>query len=305
MQALCILLGQEWHRNTEGRFCLDIKSGILLSLWYLATKETFREVGDRFGVSRGHAYRILNKFTRLLSGHASNFIKWPSREEVMDVAAEFNQQPGSYPGVVGCVDGSYIPIPQPSQDAASYYCRKGYHCIILQAVCSKKLIFTDIYVGWPGSVNDARVWRNSPLYQRLVENPESLPPNTHLIGDKAYPLSTFLMVPFKDNGHLTENQRKHNRVLSKTRIAIEHAFGHLKNAFRCLQFLNRIKMQNLKHVVMSTCILHNIRIAENLPIENIELAVENDLQDNENQNIPPNHAAQVKRNELVQMIQNM
>jgi DNA-directed RNA polymerase sigma subunit (sigma70/sigma32) len=41
----------------------------MFSLSYLATKETFREVGDRFGVSRDHTYRILNKFTRQLSGH--------------------------------------------------------------------------------------------------------------------------------------------------------------------------------------------------------------------------------------------
>ncbi|CAH1382963.1 unnamed protein product [Tenebrio molitor] len=54
---LCKLLGREWHKNRIGRRS-DIRAGIMLSLWYLATKETFREVGDRFGVSRGHAYRI-------------------------------------------------------------------------------------------------------------------------------------------------------------------------------------------------------------------------------------------------------
>jgi DNA-directed RNA polymerase sigma subunit (sigma70/sigma32) len=46
-----------------------VRAGIMFSLSYLATKETFREVGDRFGVSRDHTYRILNKFTRQLSGH--------------------------------------------------------------------------------------------------------------------------------------------------------------------------------------------------------------------------------------------
>jgi hypothetical protein len=140
-------------------------------------------------------------------------------------------------------------------------------------VCTSQLYFTDIYVGWPGSVNDARVWRNSPLYHKMLQNPESLPPNTHLIGDKTYPLDTFLMVPFKDNGHLTESQKRYNKVLSKTRILIEQAFGHLKNAFRCLQFLNRIKIENLKYVIMSACILHNIRVARNIPFENIEIPI--------------------------------
>jgi hypothetical protein len=184
----------------------------MLSLWYLATKETFGEVGDRFGVSRGRAYRILNKFTKQLSGHVNKFIKWPSREDMFDVVNNFNAVHAntSFPGVVGCVDGTHIQIPQPDVDAPSFYCRKGYHSVILQAVCTSKLYFTDIYVGWPGSVNDARVWRNCPLYQKLMQNPESLIPSTHLIGDKAYPLDTFLMVPFKDNGHLTEIQK--NRI---------------------------------------------------------------------------------------------
>jgi DNA-directed RNA polymerase sigma subunit (sigma70/sigma32) len=51
---------------------LHVRAGIMFSLSYLATKETFREVGDRFGVSRDHTYRILNKFTRQLSGHTDN-----------------------------------------------------------------------------------------------------------------------------------------------------------------------------------------------------------------------------------------
>jgi len=40
----------------------------------------------------------------------------------------------------------------------------------------------DVYAGWPGSVHDARVWRNSPLSRILP----SLPPDLHLLGDSAY-----------------------------------------------------------------------------------------------------------------------
>jgi hypothetical protein len=66
---------------------------------------------------------------------------------MFDVVNNFNAVHAntSFPGVVGCVDGTHIQIPQ------------GYHSVILQAVCTSKLYFTDIYVGWPGSVNDARV----------------------------------------------------------------------------------------------------------------------------------------------------
>ena len=48
------------------------------------------------------------------------------------------------------------------------------------------MVFTDIMVGWPGSVHDARVYSNSPLKARVGE---LVPPANHLLGDGAYPLS--------------------------------------------------------------------------------------------------------------------
>lgn len=55
------------------------------------------------------------------------------------------------------------------------------------------MIFTDIYCGWPGSTHDARMWKESPLYQKLKNN--LIDEELHLLGDSAYPLDLFMMVP--------------------------------------------------------------------------------------------------------------
>ncbi len=49
---------------------------------------------------------------------------------------------------------------------ADYYNRKGWHSIILQGTVDNVGKFTNINIGWPGRVHDARVFVNSSLYQK-------------------------------------------------------------------------------------------------------------------------------------------
>jgi hypothetical protein len=79
--------------------------------------------------------------------------------------------------VIGLIDGCHIPISTPKTDPENYVNRKGFHSVLLQAVCDDKLLFTDLYVGWPGSVHDARVFRRSPLAANL-ESGHFCPGNT-------------------------------------------------------------------------------------------------------------------------------
>ncbi|XP_060553286.1 putative nuclease HARBI1 [Ruditapes philippinarum] len=142
----------------------------------------------------------------------------------------------------------------------NYINRKGYPSLILQAVCDCNPKFLDVYCGWPGSVHDARVLRNSPLFKSAsaAESEEiyMFPINTHLLGDSAYPLSNWLMVPFKDFGNLNEIQKRYNYKHSSTRVCIEIAFGALKGRFRRLKFVDLTDIKAIVHVVLSCCCLH-------------------------------------------------
>ena len=57
--------------------------------------------------------------------------------------------------------------------------------LLPQLVCDNNMVFTDVLAGWPGSVHDSRVLRNSELFHTAVNK---FPGDTHLLGDGGYPL---------------------------------------------------------------------------------------------------------------------
>lgn len=104
-------------------------------------------------------------------------------------------------------------------------------------------------------VHDARVLKNSTLYNDLHN---ICGDNYYLLGDSAYPCLKQLIVPYKDNGHLTRAQRSFNQKLSSCRVVIENAFGCLKQRFRQLYHFKLRDVPRMVRVIHACCVLHNI-----------------------------------------------
>lgn len=162
------------------------------------------------------------------------------------------------PGVIGAIDGCHIAIKAPPHNQVDYYNRNSYHSVILQAVCNDKKQFISIFAGTPGRVHDARVFRQSDLYTVLTRDNAEINENEHLLGDAAYPLLRCLLKPYRNNGHLTENQIRFNTRMSSVRCMIEHAFGLLKSKFRRMKFLDMSRIDFVPTVITAACVLHNL-----------------------------------------------
>lgn len=163
------------------------------------------------------------------------------------------------PGVVRMIDGTHISIKKPSIRGIDYYNRKVCYSIVLKAVVREDLRFTNIFAGFPGKVHDARVLRQSPLFQ----NGSALCGEEHLLGDSAYPNMSWLFTPFRDNGRLTNVQMHYNYKNRSIRSTVERAFGLLKGRFTRLQHINQNEMEGIVQTVIAGCILHNICIINN------------------------------------------
>ncbi|KAK4322217.1 hypothetical protein Pmani_007015 [Petrolisthes manimaculis] len=283
---------------------VPVEKKLLATLWLLGNKKSFRSVADRFDLNKGYLHGIVLEVCAGLRAVRPQFLNWPDREEQSQIENSFLRKTG-FPEVVGCIDGSHIPIPGPSDHRAAYINRKGFPSIQMQAVCDDNLRFLDVIAGWPGSVHDARVFRNSPLYELLEAG--NVNDDHHLLGDSAYALTQYIMVPFRDNGHLTEEQVNYNTRHSSARMAIERSFGLLKSKFRRLHYLDMRLLDKIPLLIMACCVLHNFILVKErieVPVQDMEIDDPDDLIPLEGgpQPQPINQRAALKREMLVNLL---
>lgn len=107
-------------------------------------------------------------------------------------------------------------------------------------------------------MHDARIFKNSPIYQRIKnERNLLLLPEEHIIGNSAYPLMINLVTQFRETGHLTAAQSRYNTKLSSIRSVIERAFGLLKGKFQRLKYLDIKDIELGKKIIAAACVLYN------------------------------------------------
>ena len=216
-----------------GRPEVPLDKKVLITLRYLGSKETVRDIGDRFNVTDSTVITCKRQIVSALANSLkTRFVKWPGQNELDGIAQAFDDM-GNYhfPGILGAIDGCHIEIEAPSENPNAYYNRKQFHSIILQGVCNHELVFTSINVGWPGRVHDAKVFRNSKLFDSGFVKCQN--GHFHLVGDAAYPIKSWLMTPYRDNGHLSNRQRHFNTALSSKR-QVSYGKRTIKEIKTCL-----------------------------------------------------------------------
>ncbi|KAG0427504.1 hypothetical protein HPB47_025432 [Ixodes persulcatus] len=152
---------------------------------------------------------------------------------------------GSLPGVVGCVDGTFVAIKGPSKydptvTKALYWCRKLYYALNVMVVSDADLRILAIDPRMPGSTHDSYVWRRSWVRQECVAG--------HLVRHNEYLLA------------LGTPAGQYNQAHASMRAVVERCIGLLKSRFRCLH-----RHRTLYHhpkiagtIVAACAVLHNV-----------------------------------------------
>ncbi|KAJ8909426.1 hypothetical protein NQ315_003478 [Exocentrus adspersus] len=191
----------------------------------------------------------------------SNVIKLPQTEEEKIKVSEEFQQISGLPGVIGCIDGTFIAIRTPAHKVKSTYVnRHDMPSMTLQAICDANKLFLDVFTGTPSKIHDARVYTLSFVSEKI---PQICGDQFHLLGDSAYPLRKFLITPYRDYGNLTQEQKNFNKKFSATRVKIENSFGLLKQRWRQLLHLDFFYVDRITQFIISCCVLHNLCLMNN------------------------------------------
>ncbi|KAG6927814.1 hypothetical protein G0U57_009276, partial [Chelydra serpentina] len=259
---LCELLSPALKRqDTRMRAALTIQKRVAIALWKLATPDSYRSVANQFGVGKSTVgVAVMQVAHAIVDLLLSKVVTLGDMQVIIDGFSAMG-----FPNCGGAIDGTHIPILGPEHQGSQYINRKGYFSMVLQALVDHKGRFTNINVGWPGKVHDARVFKNSGLFRRLQQGvyfPDckitvgDVEMPTVILGDPAYPLMPWLMKPY--TGALDTEKELFNYRLSKCRMVVECAFGRLKGRWRSLLTRSDLSQKNIPIVIAACCVLHNL-----------------------------------------------
>ncbi|CAH2084225.1 unnamed protein product [Euphydryas editha] len=251
------LVREDLARHVPGCPTISSHHQLMIALWKMATSDSYRSVCDRFNVGRATAVRAVRRVCHALFKRASRFIQWPTGDGAIEVMRGFERASG-FPKTIGAIDGTHIRINAPKQNPVDYINRKGFHSIQLQLVCNHKALITHCHAGNPGSVHDQRVFRLSEVADYLNDD-NAFPEDSHILGDSAYEIHQHLLTPYRDNGHLSEKQKKYNYRQSAARVTVERCIGLLKGRMRSLlNCLPMTRVDLMAEYIVACCVIHNI-----------------------------------------------
>ncbi|KAF7806761.1 protein ALP1-like [Senna tora] len=248
-------------KNTMLRDAIPVRQRVAVCIWRLATGDPLRLVSKRFGLGISTCHKlVLEVCSAIKTVLMPKFLHWPEEQSLNTIKQEFESISG-IPNIGGSMYTTHIPIIAPKISVSAYFNKrhternqKTSYSITVQGVVDPNGVFTDVCIGWPGSMPDDQVLEKSALFQRASKG---LLRDVWIVGNKGYPLMDWVLVPY-NHQNLTWTQHAFNEKVGEVGKVGKEAFGRLKGRWACLQKRTEVKLQDLPVVLGACCVLHNI-----------------------------------------------
>ncbi|KAH7572104.1 hypothetical protein JRO89_XS04G0201600 [Xanthoceras sorbifolium] len=248
-------------KNTMLRDAIPVRQRVAVCIWRLATGEPLRLVSKRFGLGISTCHKlVLEVCSAIKTVLMPKFLQWPDEQRMKQIEEEFKSVSG-IPNVGGSMYTTHIPIIAPKISVSHYFNKrhternqKTSYSITVQGVVDPRGVFSDVCIGWPGSMPDDQVLEKSALYQRANKG---LLKDVWIVGTSGHPLMDWVLVPYVQK-NLTWTQHAFNEKIGEVQRVAKEAFSRLKRRWSCLQKRTEVKLQDLPVVLGACCVLHNI-----------------------------------------------
>ena len=113
---------------------IPLEMRVAIVLYKLASCAEYRVVANQFGVHKSTVKKMVYQFCNgMVTSALEHFIKVPTTEEAIGIADRFEQK-FNIPQIIGCIDGTHIPVLPPSDGYKDFVNRKGWPSYVLQGV---------------------------------------------------------------------------------------------------------------------------------------------------------------------------
>jgi hypothetical protein len=222
---------------------IAIMHHVSIAAFYVALWETIAAINKNVAIP-GIPYDDIDELNKIAKGmkHASG---------------------GVFEHCVGAIDGLAIRIrcPRFAANPRSYFNRKGYFSMNLQAVCDANLVIRCYSLRTAGATHDSLAYDVMDLSKALEAG--RLPEGYWIVGDDAYPNTEFMCTPY--TGKQPNGSPKSNfcYYLSRMRCTIERAFGVFEIRFQIFQRRILQEPERAAEIVACCIRLHNICMMAN------------------------------------------
>lgn len=159
-------------KDTALRAAIPVRHRVAVCIWRLATGEPLRLVSKRFGLGISTCHKlVLEVCATIKNSLMPKFLQWPDRTRMARVKEQLQSISG-IPNVGGSMYTTHIPIIALKTSVSAYFNKchtdrnqKPSYSVTIQGVVDSDGVFTDVCIGWPGSMADDQVLEKSILFQ--------------------------------------------------------------------------------------------------------------------------------------------
>ena len=232
-------------------------SMLMLTLRFLGCQQPAEQLATELNVSEEVFSQVLHETMEALYDLLQYYVLWPDASQVADSCGKFQDMCGLQ-GVLGIIDALHIQVKAPAEHTDYYTNQQKETTVVLQTVCDHQLRFLHCCTGWPGSMDERTVLKDSDLHTDVREQSDTyFPSNSYLAGDDAYPLTSWLLTPFSENSDLNTAEQQFNSALKLLLQNNLMVYSLLLKRFPRLEHVEMRDMQSMVVTILVCCALHN------------------------------------------------